>query len=84
MTGILVDTSVWSLAFRKKTKNANEERIVNYLAKIIRDSLVVVIGPIRQEVLSGIPDNAKYEELREKMSVFPDRRIYTADYELAA
>ena len=84
MTGILVDTSVWSLAFRKKTKNVNEERIVSYLAKIIRDCLVVVIGPIRQEVLSGIPDSAKYEELREKMSVFPDQRIYTADYELAA
>ena len=45
---------------------------------------MVVIGRIRQELLSGIPDNAKYEELRGKMSVFPDHPIYTADYELAA
>jgi predicted nucleic acid-binding protein len=84
MNGILVDTSVWSLAFRKRTRNANEEMIAGYLAKIIRDFLAIVIGPIRQELLSGIPDSAKYEELREKMTVFPDYQIHTVDYELAA
>jgi len=39
MTGILVDTSVWSLAFRKKARNASEEIITSYLTKIIRDFL---------------------------------------------
>jgi len=84
MSKILVDTSVWSLAFRKKRKNAESEIVVNDLIKIIRDFDVVIIGPIRQELLSGISDSAKYEELREKMSIFSDHPIYTADYELAA
>ena len=84
MTRILVDTSVWSLAFRKKARNADEEMLVSYLTKIIRDFDAVIIGPIRQELLSGIADSANYQELREKISVFPDHPIHTADYELAA
>ena len=84
MTRILVDTSVWSLAFRKKTRSADEEIIVTYLTEIIRDFQAVLIGPIRQELLSGISDSAKYEEPRGKMSLFPDHAIHTEDYELAA
>jgi predicted nucleic acid-binding protein len=84
MKRILVDTSVWSLALRKKDKNDQELRVINQLSKIINNLDMVIIGPIRQEILSGISDKKKYEELREKISIFEDFQLHTYDYELAA
>jgi len=81
---VLVDTSVWSLALRKKERNHEEEKIVNYFSEIIRELKLVIIGPIRQEILSGISDRNKYNELRDKLSVFKDYEIKTKEYELAA
>jgi predicted nucleic acid-binding protein len=81
---ILVDTSVWSLALRKRERSREEENIVSYLSEIIRDLKMVIIGPIRQEILSGISDGNRYQELKEKLSVFVDYRIQTKEYELAS
>ena len=81
---VLVDTSVWSLALRKKERKHEEEKIVNYFSEIIRELKWVIIGPIRQEILSGISDRNKYNELRDKLSVFKDYEIKTKEYELAA
>jgi len=84
MTQVLVDTSVWSLALRKKARTSEEEVIVDHLSKLIRDLHLVMIGPIRQEILSGISDKSRFEDLREKISIFPDFEIRTSDYEVAA
>ena len=81
---ILVDTSIWSLALRKKDKTIEEESIVNYFTDIIRDLELVIIGPIRQEILSGISNKIRFEDLKSKISVFEDFSIKTNDYELAA
>ncbi len=81
---ILVDTSVWSLALRKKDKTLDEEKIVNIFTDIIRDLKLVIIGPIRQEILSGISNKIRFEDLKSKISVFEDLSIETNDYELAA
>lgn len=81
---VIVDTSVWSLAFRKKEKAEIEIKLINYLSELVRDLRVVMIGPIRQEILSGISDEKKFVELQSKLSVFSDWSIETEDYELAA
>jgi predicted nucleic acid-binding protein len=81
---VLVDTSIWSLALRKKDRNHEEEKIVDYFSEIIRELKLVIIGPIRQEILSGISDSNRYNELREKISVFEDYIIKTKEYEIAA
>ncbi|WP_304224083.1 PIN domain-containing protein [Gracilinema caldarium] len=81
---VLVDTSVWSLALRKTDKNEFDVKIVNYLAELIRDTNIVIIGPIRQEILTGISQKAKFEELRDKLSIFKDQMLTTDDYVLAA
>lgn len=81
---ILVDTSVWSLAFRKKVKTAYELELIDFLSELIRNLHVVMIGPVRQEILSGISEEAKFYEMKEKLSMFSDWIIETEDYELAA
>lgn len=81
---VLVDTSVWSLALRKKVKTDYELKLINFLSELVRDLHVVMIGPIRQEILSGISEESRFIEMQEKLSVFSDCMIETEDYELAA
>lgn len=79
---ILVDTPVWSASLRK-AKDA-PEKLVDELCRIIRSQLAVLIGPIRQELLSGIKDTKVFDRLRRELSAFPDHEILTSDYETAA
>jgi predicted nucleic acid-binding protein len=81
---VLVDTSVWSLALRKSEKNEAEIGIVEVLAELVRDTNVIIIGPIRQEILSGISQKTKFEELKEKLSIFKDQTLLSDDFVLAA
>ena len=81
---VLVDTSVWSLAFRKKTPNEDEKKIIEELKELIHELRVVLIGPIRQELLSGISNEFKFQSLKEKMRSFDDLEISSTDYENAA
>lgn len=81
---LLVDTSVWSLAFRKNNPSVKFAKVIDRLKKAIRDLDFEIIGPIRQEILSGIKDKDRFEELKVKLSVFKDLQIHTAEYELAA
>ncbi|HEY3825266.1 MAG TPA: PIN domain-containing protein [Bryobacteraceae bacterium] len=83
---VLVDTSVWSLAFRRKPKhlNARERRLVGELADLVREGRARIIGLVRQEVLSGIKTHAQLEKLRRTLAAFSDIPIDTRDYEVAA
>jgi predicted nucleic acid-binding protein len=83
---ILVDTPVWSLSLRRKPKDlhADEKRRVDALASLVRDGSAVLIGPIRQELLSGIREGAVFERLREALRAFPDEPLVTDDFEEAA
>jgi len=81
---VLVDTSVWSLALRRTKTAGEDEKLVEELKDLIRDLRVLMIGPIRQEILSGISDEEKYEELKDKISVFHDEVLGSEDFELAA
>ena len=83
---VLVDTSAWSLALRRKDENLSpkERRVVSELSEIIREGRVRLIGPIRQELLSGIRTPEQYEKLRVYLRSFPDEAIDTTDYEEAA
>ena len=58
---VLADTSVWSLALRRKKTvqlNREETRLTTLLADAITDGSIVMIGPIRQELLSGIKEES--------------------------
>jgi predicted nucleic acid-binding protein len=78
---VLVDTSVWSLALRRKAPN---HAAVDELRRLITHGRATLIGPIRQELLSGIREAAMFERLRDSLGAFRDEPVETADYERAA
>lgn len=82
MSGILVDTCVWSLALRGSS--AVETSIVKQLTRLIDDNQVKIICAIRQELLSGYTDKSRYEKLRQKLKYFPNEPLVDSDYEAAA
>jgi len=83
---VLVDTSVWSLALRRKPGdlNAHERRLSTALAELIREGRVQIVGVIRQELLSGIREAEKFEKLRDYLRAFDEPLLEIADYETAA
>jgi predicted nucleic acid-binding protein len=83
---VLVDTSVWSLALRRKneTLSPHERFLVTELSEVIREGRARVIGLVRQELLSGIKTSEQYEKLKLYLRSFPDEAVDTSDYEEAA
>nr|WP_314782307.1 PIN domain-containing protein [uncultured Treponema sp.] len=84
MNFVLIDTSVWSLAFRKRKLTSDDKKLIEYLMFLIRNQYAIMIGPIRQEILSGISDENKFMELKNALETFSDFHITTEDYETAA
>ena len=80
---VLVDTSVWSWVLRRKNRPVNAET-ASELASLAHEGLVVMIGPIRQEILSGIREREQFERLRDHLRAFPDMELTSEDYEKAA
>lgn len=79
---VIVDTSVWSLALRRQ-KQQNDS-IVNRLRDLISDGRVVLLGAVRQEILSGIKHQKQFEKLRDNLRAFSNLTVDAEDYELAA
>jgi predicted nucleic acid-binding protein len=83
---ILVDTSVWSLALRRKSEQLNtaQRSVVGELSELVREGRARILGLVRQELLSGIRTTEQYESLRLLLRSFPDEPIETSDHEEAA
>ena len=79
---VLVDTSVWSAAFRRK--DGADPKLKGALERLIDDFQAKIIGPIRQEILSGVPEKKQFESLKQLLKAFPDIPITTEEYESAA
>ncbi len=82
MSGVIIDTCMWSLALRGK--KPKEIEIAQQITQLIDENRAKIIGPIRQEVLSGYSDLTQYEKLRSKLQYFPNEQIADSDYETAA
>jgi predicted nucleic acid-binding protein len=83
---VLVDTSIWSLALRRQKGQLNHsdsERVAS-LQELVRDGRARLIGPIRQELLSGVRQSIQFEKLREQLRAFTDEPLTVDDYEQAA
>jgi len=82
---VLADTPVWSLFFRRLEAHLspNQQAIRNELAELITVDRAHLIGPVRQEVLSGVRDPAQFVRMRDRLRAFADPVIAIEDYELA-
>jgi len=79
---VIVDTCIWSLALRRNHDRTIQS--IQILKDLILEQKVQMIGPIRQELLSGIKSEKQFNTLKTYLSAFPDLPIKTQDYELAA
>ena len=80
---VLVDTPIWSLALRRRSRS-HTPPATSELASLIDDGRVAMIGPIRQELLSGLKEPAQFDRLREHLRAFSDSPMTMEDYEEAA
>lgn len=78
---VIIDTAVWSLAFRRQVANTKYKEV---LKDLIADGRVVLLGAVRQEVLSGIRHQEQFERLKRSLRAFPNLALKVQDYELAA
>ena len=83
---VLVDTSVWSLALRRRASDLQlaDHAIVEQWAELVREGRVQLIGPIRQELLSGLKDARQFALLEQRLECFPDAQVESLDYVEAA
>jgi predicted nucleic acid-binding protein len=81
---VLIDTPVWSFAYRRAKRSASEQAIVNELTELIQRERAVLTGAIRQEVLSGISNAKLFENVRSALRGFVELVPTIADYERAA
>ena len=83
---VLVDTPVWSLALRRRPENLSdqEQQLIQALAELISEGRVQMLGPIRQELLSGIREEVQFRKLRDYLRAFREQPLEAGDYEEAA
>jgi len=83
---VLVDTTVWSLALRRRREklSLDEQSRVGEWGELAESGRAVLMGPIRQEVLSGIREEKVFTILQERLSEFRSLEVLPGDYDQAA
>jgi predicted nucleic acid-binding protein len=79
---VIVDTPVWSLALRRHAPRDTAHE--NELKELIGEGRVLMLGAVRQELLSGIRGAEQFRKLRDRLRAFPDVVLEEGDYEEAA
>ncbi len=79
---VIVDTSVWSLAFRKETPSGDAR--VQTLTSILNQGRVMLLGVVLQEVLQGIRSQERFEEIEAHMNALPFLDLDRQDHVEAA
>lgn len=83
---VLVDTPIWSLALRRGEADLSgrQRAVRGALEELIAEGRAVLLGVIRQEILSGIREEVQYHRLRKSLRAFPDVNLTVEDFEEAA
>lgn len=79
---VLIDSTVWSLALRRH--KPRHSRHLDSFEELVREGRAVLIGPVRQEILSGIKHQAQFEKLKQLLHAWEDLTIDRQDFEQAA
>ena len=83
---VRVYTLVWSLALLRKSVDLSlsERRVTQSLYNLVQQRRVKLLGPTRQEVLSGIREESQFVRTRDHLRGFTDIALDAGDYEEAA
>ena len=81
---IIIDTTIWSKAYRRKKITEMDQAIVNKLYHVLEQEEEILIGHVRQELLSGISDKNVFDDLSIKLNGFNNYEAQLADHDLAA
>ncbi len=83
---VLVDCPIWSLGLRRRPRDLNPEEIglVREWRSLVIDGAAVLVGPVRQECLSGFRREEDFERLRKHLESFEDVPLESEDYVEAA
>ncbi|MBK8801168.1 MAG: PIN domain-containing protein [Fibrobacteres bacterium] len=82
MSQVLVDTNIWSTFFRRN--KPEDQKLRSNLEMLMQENRISMIGPVRQEILTGIRDYSKFLLLKEYLQAFDDEPITTEAFEYAA
>jgi hypothetical protein len=71
---VLVDTFVWSLALRRKQTDLSrgEQDLKTALQELVQDGRAQIVGPVRQELLSGIRAEETFRKVRDALRAFDE------------
>jgi len=81
-----VDSNIWSIGIRRDHTRLNEQQLVlkKEFDDLFDEGNIVLIEPIRQEVLSGVKHKELFERLRMNLRSIPSAPLLIEDYEEAA
>lgn len=82
----LVDTTIWSLALRRRSRSlsSRERKLVAEWRRLVVEGLATIVGPIRQEILSGVRQREDFDRLRMHLAGFDCLAVELDDYDQAA
>ncbi len=79
----IVDTSIWSLALRRNTKQKSPA--VEKLQKLLEGGFpIFMLGTIYQEILQGIRHEDQFRRIRDNLRILPMIDVSKDDHEEAA
>jgi predicted nucleic acid-binding protein len=83
---VIVDTGIWSLALRRRSKNLSptQKSSAMLLRDLIAADLVILLGIVRQELLSGVRPEQAFARMAAYLREFEDPPPVVEDYEQAA
>jgi len=79
---VIVDTCVWTRFLRRD--RSQSDPVVKEVAKLIRADVIQMLGPIRQELLSGAQPQERFSQLKEYLRYYPNLPLDEEDDENAA
>lgn len=84
---VVVDTPIWSLALRRQRRRqlaAPQRALVLLLRDLIVEGDAVLLGAVRQELLTGVASAEAFAAIQEHLRGFDDLPPDIEDYERAA
>jgi predicted nucleic acid-binding protein len=79
---IIVDTCAWSQFLRRN--RFSSDPVASEVARLVRADAVQLLGPIRQELLSGAQPSERFEHLKDYLRFYPNIPLDEEDDETAA